>query len=144
MVSLYFRDPPFNYNIKHKNHCSASILDLYSGANGDIVQLDNSSIVYVVMSIGIVLKLVLWVYCVRANESTDGIGRPKSDQLTALAEDHANDVVSNIGAIITLAIAVYTPAVSINVQLCDVLWCVELFLVRLCFFSGFMSSMPLP
>ena len=50
------------------------------------------------------------MYCAMANKDPDG--RVKSDQLTALAEDHLNDVISNSSAICTLALALHTPAVS--------------------------------
>jgi divalent metal cation (Fe/Co/Zn/Cd) transporter len=46
---------------------------------------------------------VTWLYCLYVNKLK------KSDTIEALAEDHFNDVISNIGALITAAIAVHTP-----------------------------------
>ena len=90
-----------------------SITDMYSGFNGRIPILDNGLIVYIVIGVGVGMKLALGAYCIIANKGPDG--RKKSDQLEALAEDHMNDVVSNTAAIITLAIALHTPAVSYEI-----------------------------
>ncbi len=59
---------------------------------------------YIILGVGIALKLVLWIYCVKINEN---IG---SDTVTALAEDHFNDVISNGVAVVTAAIAYHTVA----------------------------------
>jgi cation diffusion facilitator family transporter len=86
----------------------AACLDFIQGITGNIPQLENGILVYFIMGIGIVAKVVLYMYCSFANK--DDSGRDKSDQLSALAEDHLNDVWSNSCAIVTLAIALHTPA----------------------------------
>jgi len=86
----------------------AAILDMIQGLTGNIPLLENGVIVYFIMGFGIIVKVVLYMYCTFANTDTDG--RMKSDQLSALAEDHLNDVMSNAGALVTLAIALHTPA----------------------------------
>lgn len=63
------------------------------------------------MGIGIIMKLLLYLYCTTSN--IDENGKIKSDMLFALADDHMNDVFSNSGAIIFLAIAVYTIYVNL-------------------------------
>ena len=55
------------------------------------------------------MKLSLYVYCNLANKGPDG--KPKSDMLGALAEDHLNDVFSNVAAMITMSISQNTIAV---------------------------------
>lgn len=55
--------------------------------------------VYALLSIGIALKVFLYVFCTWAQKILS------SDILTALAEDHLNDIFSNITAIITASIA---------------------------------------
>jgi divalent metal cation (Fe/Co/Zn/Cd) transporter len=74
-------------------------LDLYKGFTGNIPEIQVGLTMYVVISVGIVLKFVLWIYCKAVNENNP------SDILGALAEDHLNDVFSNTAAIITAAIA---------------------------------------
>lgn len=66
-------------------------------------------LVYLLMAIGILVKLALYIYCTICNKTPDG--KIKSDMLSALAEDHLNDVLSNTSAVFCLAIAVGTPAV---------------------------------
>jgi len=56
------------------------------------------------------MKLALYAYCLVANRGPGG--KPKSDMVGALAEDHMNDVASNIGAILFMAIAQNTIAVG--------------------------------
>lgn len=92
---------------------TASVEDLYAGLSGNILQLDNSTVVYFVMGAGVALKLALWIYCTRANDASMAAGRLSSDALVALAEDHLNDVLSNTAAILTLALAVHTDAVRL-------------------------------
>lgn len=48
------------------------------------------------------MKFFLWIYCLRLNKDN------RSDTVAALAEDHFNDVLSNVGAIITVAIATHS------------------------------------
>ena len=50
------------------------------------------------------LKLGLWLYCRRL--------RDHSPAMLALAEDHWNDVLSNLAGIITPTIAFYAPKVQ--------------------------------
>eukprot|EP01032_Pedospumella_encystans_P012246 gene12246-14181_t len=80
-----------------------SAVDLYNGIYGDIPVIDLTTVMYVILGVGIVLKFVLWVYCLRLNKTL------KSDTVTALAEDHFNDVLSNTAALITASIAFHTP-----------------------------------
>jgi len=82
---------------------------LVHGFEGNIAATSKGTLVYILMGIGILIKLVLYLYCEAMNVGPDG--KVKSDMLSALAEDHLNDVVSNTGAIICLAIAAYTIAV---------------------------------
>eukprot|EP01032_Pedospumella_encystans_P020357 gene20357-23123_t len=80
-----------------------SAVDLYNGMNGDLPKLDLTTALYVIMVLGIFLKFFLWIYCLKLNVSI------KSDTVTALAEDHFNDVLSNTAALITASIAFHTP-----------------------------------
>lgn len=59
---------------------------------------------YVVLGIGIALKVFLYFYCTFAYKILS------SDSLQALAEDHFNDVISNAAAIATAAVAFHTIA----------------------------------
>jgi cation diffusion facilitator family transporter len=75
-----------------------SAFDLYNGlAKGERPQLDLGLMIYIVFSVGTVLKLLLYFYC----ESLKG----RSDSMAALAEDHLNDVISVAGALVTAVIA---------------------------------------
>ena len=86
--------------------CVEAAGDLYDGLNGNEPELSKGVAVYIILTIGVMMKLVLWIYCTVANKGPDG--KEKSDMLSALAEDHLNDVVSNTVAVITLAIAAHT------------------------------------
>lgn len=57
---------------------------------------------YIILAIGIGMKIFLYLYCTQVNKSLD------SDIIDALAEDHLNDVWSNAVAIATAAIATHT------------------------------------
>jgi cation diffusion facilitator family transporter len=81
-----------------------SVLDLYDGFTGHIPVLVVDSVLYSILGIGIFLKIVLYFYCSFVNK------RVSSDILAALAEDHLNDVFSNLGAVGTAAIATNTSA----------------------------------
>lgn len=81
-----------------------SCIDLYSGLTGNIPELNVDQDLYIILGLGIFMKLVLYIFCRYANRSV------RSDSLAALAEDHLNDVVSNIAAIVTAAIAFNTTA----------------------------------
>lgn len=77
-----------------------SLTDLYEGfANHNLPFLEVNIYLYGILGIGIILKFVLWVFCVRLNTVA------KSDMLDALAEDHLNDVMSNVVAMVTASIA---------------------------------------
>jgi divalent metal cation (Fe/Co/Zn/Cd) transporter len=76
-----------------------SCTDLASGFSGKIPAIHTDAVMYSILSIGIGLKLVLWIYCKYIYERT------KSDTLGALAEDHLNDVMSNTAALIAVAVA---------------------------------------
>jgi divalent metal cation (Fe/Co/Zn/Cd) transporter len=83
-----------------------SCVDLYNGINGDKPFLNVDTDLYIILGVGIVLKLLLWIYCLRINASA----ALSSDTVAALAEDHFNDVLSNSAAIITASIAFNTIA----------------------------------
>eukprot|EP00611_Tribonema_gayanum_P030107 TRINITY_DN8260_c0_g1_i1.p1 TRINITY_DN8260_c0_g1~~TRINITY_DN8260_c0_g1_i1.p1 ORF type:complete len:350 (+),score=76.35 TRINITY_DN8260_c0_g1_i1:196-1245(+) len=74
-----------------------AIEDLIHGLNGDVPSIDANATLYVVLGGGTLAKFVLWWFCMMV--------RPRPDVLVALAEDHLNDVVSNVAAIATAAIA---------------------------------------
>ena len=42
-------------------------VDLYGGFTGHLPKLEMPYVLYIIMSIGIVLKFVLWLYCVKLN-----------------------------------------------------------------------------
>ncbi|KAG5180070.1 hypothetical protein JKP88DRAFT_246971 [Tribonema minus] len=71
--------------------------DLIHGLNGDVPSIDANATLYVVLGGGTLAKFVLWCFCMMV--------QPRPDVLVALAEDHLNDVVSNVAAIATAAIA---------------------------------------
>ena len=58
---------------------------------------------YVVLGGGVAAKVVLYFLCISL--------RHRSDSMAALAEDHANDVASNIGAIVAAVVAVHVHGV---------------------------------
>lgn len=78
-----------------------SISDLYQGIYYSPPVLEADKYTYGTLSVGIVLKFTLWVFCRWAQKILS------SDMLGALAEDHFNDVISNSAAIVTLSIAVH-------------------------------------
>lgn len=84
-----------------------SLVDIFSGLNGNLPNLEVGPILYIILCIGTALKLALFIYCRYVN------AKLKSDMLDALAEDHINDVISNSAAIITAAIA-YNTAVGVR------------------------------
>lgn len=85
-----------------------SFADLYNGIKGNIPEISRGFVVYIIMGIGVGIKLALYLYCMVCNKTPDG--KVKSDMVSALAEDHLNDVGSNTAAIACLAIAVHTAA----------------------------------
>ena len=78
-----------------------SVVDIIDGMNGNIPSIDISMASYVVLGVVVVVKLALYVYCSWVNSSLT----MKSDTMEALAEDHINDVWSNVVAIISVSIA---------------------------------------
>ena len=85
-----------------------SLVDIFSGVNGDLPHLEVGPTLYIILCIGTALKLALFVYCRYVN------AKLKSDMLDALAEDHFNDVISNSAAIVTAAIAFNTSVSVVN------------------------------
>ena len=76
-----------------------SCTDLYRGfALGEELVIRAPVLMYVILGSGTAAKLVLYYYCKQFQDS---------DSLAALAEDHLNDVLSNIAAIITASIAAH-------------------------------------
>jgi hypothetical protein len=68
--------------------------DLYDGfKHGNIPEIEVNLGFYLILGGGTVAKLYLWQLCRKAE--------PRSDSLDALAEDHLNDVASNVAAIFT-------------------------------------------
>ena len=79
-----------------------SVIDLVHGIQSSPKHIDFGLVAYLVLGLGTAAKLVLYLYC-RQHAS--------SDSIAALAEDHLNDVFSNIAAIVTAAIAANVPKV---------------------------------
>lgn len=74
--------------------------DLYAGfVEHHLPTLNVDINLYVILGIGIVMKFFLWLFCLKLNETI------QSDMISALAEDHLNDVISNTCAIATAAAA---------------------------------------
>jgi hypothetical protein len=69
---------------------------------GELPQLDLGITMFAILLSGTVLKLALFFYCNWLS------GR--SDSMEALAEDHINDVASNLGAILAAVVTKYWPA----------------------------------
>jgi divalent metal cation (Fe/Co/Zn/Cd) transporter len=61
-----------------------SAVDLYNGINGRLPELDVPMTLYIIMGVGIVMKYVLWLYCLRLNKAinSDTIGRYVLDYRT--------------------------------------------------------------
>lgn len=76
-----------------------SAVDISDGIQGNKPDVTASVTVITILSLCIFLKVVLYVYCTWARKILE------SDILEALAEDHINDVFSNLAAIVTLLIA---------------------------------------
>lgn len=70
-----------------------SSYDLVDGLiKGNIPELNITVLVYTIQGVNVILKLCLYIYCNSLKEHSDLIG--------ALAEDHLNDVFSNITSLI--------------------------------------------
>jgi hypothetical protein len=65
-----------------------SAVDIYAGVRGKLPPLHIGPSMFVALSLGIAAKSVLWVMCRAA------AAKQQSDMLSALAEDHVNDVWS--------------------------------------------------
>lgn len=76
-----------------------SCYDLVAGFNGDIPKLDVNDVFYVSLAVGILVKFLLFAVCRLAAQYDS------SDILSALAEDHLNDVFSNAAAMATASVA---------------------------------------
>eukprot|EP00611_Tribonema_gayanum_P023730 TRINITY_DN505_c0_g1_i4.p1 TRINITY_DN505_c0_g1~~TRINITY_DN505_c0_g1_i4.p1 ORF type:complete len:381 (-),score=89.65 TRINITY_DN505_c0_g1_i4:315-1457(-) len=75
-----------------------AVADLYRGFKlGELPGIEVNFALYLILGGGTLAKLLLWNACM--------LVRPRSDSLVALAEDHLNDVVSNLAAIGTAMIA---------------------------------------
>ncbi|KAF5836980.1 cation efflux family-domain-containing protein [Dunaliella salina] len=79
-----------------------SSVSMYNGiVKGVLPQLDTSLVTYCVLGGATLLKLIAYLICTALQS--------RSDSMLALAEDHLNDVVSNICAIGTAAVASEVP-----------------------------------
>ncbi|MEW5319854.1 MAG: hypothetical protein WDW38_010975 [Sanguina aurantia] len=78
-------------------------LDLYNvwGQGGDIPVLNIDAVLYVVLGSATILKVICYAVCVGLQK--------QSDSMAALAEDHLNDVMSNVAAMATASVAVWLP-----------------------------------
>jgi divalent metal cation (Fe/Co/Zn/Cd) transporter len=65
-----------------------SSVDIYAGVRGKLPPLHSGPSMFVALALGIAAKSVLWVMCRAA------AAKQQSDMLSALAEDHLNDVWS--------------------------------------------------
>jgi len=83
-------------------------VEIYDGATGILPVIPPGIIVYVILGVGVLMKQILFLYCKAANRGPDG--KEKSDMLSALAEDHLNDVFSNVAAMGTMAVSQNTIA----------------------------------
>lgn len=73
---------------------------LYTGiATGIPPDLDMTWLLYVILGVAAGLKVILYLYCVALQK--------QSESMLALAEDHRNDIMSNVVAILTGAAASY-------------------------------------
>lgn len=77
----------------------SSAESLYAGLKGARPELHLGVLMFVILGIATAAKLALYFYCVRLAD--------RSDSMLALAEDHINDVMSNMGAVITAFPASY-------------------------------------
>ena len=73
--------------------------DLYRGFFlNDALVIKAPPLMYVILGSGTAAKMFLYYYCKQFKDS---------DSLAALAEDHFNDVLSNLAAIVTASIAAH-------------------------------------
>ena len=64
----------------------------------DALVIQAPALMYIILGSGTAAKIVLFYYCKQFKDS---------DSLQALAEDHFNDVLSNLAAIVTASIAAH-------------------------------------
>lgn len=64
---------------------------------GQLPPLDMGLLMYAILGAATAIKIALFIYCFALKN--------QSDSMLALAEDHSNDVVSNLGAIAFGAVA---------------------------------------
>ncbi len=69
------------------------------GCAGIPPDLDMTWLLYVILGVAAGLKVILYLYCVALQK--------QSESMLALAEDHRNDIMSNVVAILTGAAASY-------------------------------------
>lgn len=80
-----------------------SALDLYNGwAKGEVPALELGPSMFAILLLGSAMKLGLYWYCNWLKGSSDSMG--------ALAEDHINDVFSNLGALLAAGVVKVWPA----------------------------------
>ncbi len=70
-----------------------------SVAAGIPPELDMTPMLYIILGVAAGLKVLLYAYCV--------VLQKQSESMLALAEDHRNDIMSNVVAIVTGGIASY-------------------------------------
>lgn len=78
-----------------------SVIQIVDGVHGNLPKLNLDIVTYAVLGVAIGLKLALYFYCSAL--------KAYSPSAMALAEDHRNDVLSNLVAIITASVAHYDP-----------------------------------
>ena len=67
--TIYLLTYLFSSNFQSLSVMQYSAVDLYNGIYGDIPVIDLTTVLYVILGVGIVLKFVLWVYCLRLNKT---------------------------------------------------------------------------
>ena len=79
----------------------------YDGLSGKlpIVHVDFS--LCLIMGLGILLKFVLWVLCLRLNAALQA---QPSETIEALGEDHFTDVLTNSAAVLAVVVAAHSSA----------------------------------
>lgn len=78
-----------------------SVIQIVDGMHGNLPSLHLNALTYAVLGTAIGLKLGLYFYCTKLRSS--------SPSAMALAEDHRNDVLSNLVAVLTASIAHFDP-----------------------------------
>ncbi len=81
--------------------CTAGLLvpSLMRASAGIPPDLDMTWLLYIILGVAAGLKVILYLYCVALQK--------QSESMLALAEDHRNDIMSNVVAILTGAAASY-------------------------------------